>query len=78
MLATDPPIRVGQQVTIRSQGEELPGTVIELAPVSGSRWEIWVEVFASAGIGTSRHIVGRGGREVDLRSRNLVLVSPGD
>lgn len=77
MLATAPPIRVGQPVTICSQGEELPGTVIELAPIGGSRWEIWVEVLASVGVGTSRHIVDGGDLEVDVPLRDLVLVSPG-
>ena len=77
MLATDPPISLGQLVTIRSQDEELPGTVIELSPLDDTRWEIWVEVLASVGIGTSRHIVDGGGFEVDRRPHNLVLVSPG-
>lgn len=77
MRATAPPIRMGQLVTIRSQGEELPGTVIELASIGGSRWEIWVEVLASVGVGTSRHIVDGGGLEVGSRPGNLVLVSPG-
>lgn len=77
MLATAPPIHVGQLVTIRSQGEELAGTVIELAPIGGSRWELWVEVLASVGIGTSRHIVDGDGLEVELRPRNLMLLGPG-
>lgn len=77
MLATAPPIRLGQRVTIRSNGEELPGTVIEVASLGGSRWEIWVEVLASAGIGTSRHIVDGRGLEVGLPSRDLGLLSPG-
>lgn len=76
MLVDAPPIRVGQLVTIRSQGEELAGTVIELASMSGSRWEIWVEVLASVGIGTSRHIVDGDGLEVDLRPRDLMLLGP--
>ena len=77
MLATAPPLCLGQLVTIRSQDEELPGTVVELAPLDGSRWEIWVEVLASFGIGTSRHIVDGSGHEVDLRPRNLALVCIG-
>jgi hypothetical protein len=74
MLATDPPISLGQLVTIRSQDEELPGTVIELSPLDDTRWEIWVEVLASFGIGTSRHIVDGSGHEIDLRPRSLALV----
>lgn len=77
MLAPAPPISVGQRVTIRSQGEELPGTVIELAPLGGSRWEIWVEVLASFGVGTSRHVVDDPGLEMGLRPRSLTLVGSG-
>jgi hypothetical protein len=77
MLAAVPPISLGQLVTIRSQDEELPGTVVELAPLEGARWEIWVEVLASFGIGTSRHVIDGAGHEIDLRPRNLALVCTG-
>jgi hypothetical protein len=77
MLAAVPPLALGQLVTIRSHDEELPGTVIELAPLDDARWEVRIEVLASFGIGTSRHIVDGRGHEVVARPRHLALVCAG-
>lgn len=69
-----PPLERGQLVTVQSYGEDLSGTVIDVQPAGDDHWEIWVEVLASFGVGTSRHVIDGAGREVDRRTAHHGLL----
>lgn len=68
------PVTVGQLVTVRSYGDELPGTVAAVRQLSEDRWEVRVEVLANFGVGLSRHIIDGAGHEVDRRTSHHGLI----
>jgi hypothetical protein len=69
-LTQVPPIVVGQLVRVRSYDDHLPGTVVGLERREDGMWEVRVEVLASFGIGTSRHVIDGAGHEADTRSEH--------
>lgn len=68
------PVSIGQLVTIRSYGDDLPGTVAAVRWLGDDRWEVRVEVLANFGVGLSRHIIDGAGHEVDRRTSHHGLI----
>lgn len=69
-IPTSAPVTVGQAVTVRSYGEALQGTVVAVERLGVDRFEVRVEVLATFGVGTSRHVIDGAGHEVDVRTEH--------
>lgn len=74
LISGEAPVSLGQLVTIRSYGDEIPGTVADVRPLGDDRWEVRVEVLANFGVGISRHIIDGAGHEVDRRTGHHGLI----